>query len=104
MPNNHVKNPRDGREAYERQQGAMRNMQNQLNQIQQLLEAMNMTRQHLKDVATNSKSDPDVDRFDLPPMRNWPTQHQANTARWEQGIKVDVSEFEGRLEPKEFLD
>ena len=100
--NNHLENPRNWREAYERQQETMKNKQNQLNQIQQILETMTMTRQHGVDGATNSESDHDVE--DIPPRRSWPNQCQTNTTCWDQGIKIDDSEFEGRLEPKEFLD
>ena len=80
----------------------MRNMQNQLNQIQQMLEIMNITHQYGGDRATNFESGPDVE--DLPPRRNWLNQHQANTTHWDQGIKIEVGEFEGRLEPVKFLD
>ena len=67
-----------------------------------MLEAMAMTRQHKGDGATNSESDPNIE--DIPPKRNQPNQHQANTTRWDQGIKIDVREFEDRLELEEFLD
>ena len=64
---------------------------------------MNMTCQHGGNGATNSKSDPDVEGFDLPIRRSRSIQHQANT-RWDQDIKIGVGEFEGRLEPDKFLD
>ncbi|OAY69983.1 hypothetical protein ACMD2_20797 [Ananas comosus] len=52
-------NPRDWREAYEKQQYFMKSMQNQMNNIQQLLERLTMQQQNA--VGEDSESDPDFD-------------------------------------------
>nr|CAD1825688.1 unnamed protein product [Ananas comosus var. bracteatus] len=61
-------NPRDWREAYEKQQDSMKSMQNQMNNIQQLLERLSMQQQTA--VGEDSESDPDFDNRTLPARRN----------------------------------
>ena len=49
------------------------------------------------------ESDTDFDTCTLPARRNLLPQNQRNISRWDQGIKMDVSEFEGRLQLEEFI-